>query len=150
MGYVGLYCWFSHDVTKIQTAKLSILLRFYFHDVLEQLKTKIHISYKEYSSDLNLGEDLGIFTSFHFPDSKLLNGMTLKTSNAHLFSFSFDFSCSWRELTALTIVPLLGKCFASLKNTSKFVFQLRSLLCDVTKQENRAHKIQPIRFVFPS
>ena len=29
----------SHDVTKIQTAKLSILLRFYFHDVLEQLKT---------------------------------------------------------------------------------------------------------------
>ena len=26
------YCWFSHDVTKIQTTKLSILLRFYFHD----------------------------------------------------------------------------------------------------------------------
>ena len=33
-------CWFSHDVTKIQTTKLSnILLRFYFHDVLEELKT---------------------------------------------------------------------------------------------------------------
>ena len=32
------YCWFSHDVTKIQTTKLSILLRFYFHDGLEQLK----------------------------------------------------------------------------------------------------------------
>ena len=32
------YCWFSHDVTKIQTTKLSILLRFYFHDVFEQLK----------------------------------------------------------------------------------------------------------------
>ena len=31
-------CWFSHDVTKIQTTKLSILLRFYFHGVLEQLK----------------------------------------------------------------------------------------------------------------
>ena len=31
--------WFSHDVTKIQTTKLSILLRFYFHGVLEQLKT---------------------------------------------------------------------------------------------------------------
>ena len=30
--------WFSHDVTKIQTTKLSILLRFYFHGVLEQLK----------------------------------------------------------------------------------------------------------------
>ena len=52
------------------------------------------ISYREYSSaDLNLGEKLGIFTSFHFPDSGLnllngfdlflsiLNGVTLKTSN---------------------------------------------------------------------
>ena len=29
----------SLDVTKIQTTKLSILLRFYFHGVLEQLKT---------------------------------------------------------------------------------------------------------------
>ena len=35
----ALLCWFSHDVTKIQTTKLSILLRFYFHGVLEQLKT---------------------------------------------------------------------------------------------------------------
>ena len=26
-----MYCWFSHDVTKIQTTKLSMLLRFYFH-----------------------------------------------------------------------------------------------------------------------
>lgn len=26
-------CWFSHDVTKIQTLELLILLRFYFHDV---------------------------------------------------------------------------------------------------------------------
>ena len=34
----GPYCWFSYDVTKIQTAKLSILLRF-FYGVLEQLKT---------------------------------------------------------------------------------------------------------------
>ena len=37
--YVSTYCWFSHDVTKIQTTKLSILLRFYFHGILEQLKT---------------------------------------------------------------------------------------------------------------
>ena len=28
----SFYCWFSHDVTKIQTKKLSILPRFYFHD----------------------------------------------------------------------------------------------------------------------
>ena len=33
------YCWFSHDVTKIQSKKLSIPPRFYFHDALEQLKT---------------------------------------------------------------------------------------------------------------
>ena len=36
------YCWFSLDVTKIQTTKLSILPRFYFHDVLEQLQTNFH------------------------------------------------------------------------------------------------------------
>ena len=42
----------------------------------------LDISYTEYSSDLNLGEELGIFTSFHFPDSGLylLNG----------FDFDFD------------------------------------------------------------
>ena len=34
-------CWFSPDVTKFQTSELLILLRFYFHDVLEQLKTNI-------------------------------------------------------------------------------------------------------------
>ena len=39
------YCWFSHDVTKIQTKKLSILLRFYFHGVLEQLKTNFQTNF---------------------------------------------------------------------------------------------------------
>ena len=39
------YCWFSHDVTKIQTSALLILLRFYFHDVLEQLKTDRHTNF---------------------------------------------------------------------------------------------------------
>ena len=32
-------CWFSHDVTKKFKPQLSILRRFYFHGVLEQLKT---------------------------------------------------------------------------------------------------------------
>ena len=40
------YCWFSHDVTKIQTKKLSILPRFYFHDALEQLKTNFHTNFR--------------------------------------------------------------------------------------------------------
>ena len=40
------YCWFSHDVTKIQIKKLSILLRFYFHDALGQLKTNFHTTFR--------------------------------------------------------------------------------------------------------
>ena len=32
-------CWFSHDVTKKFKPQLSILRRFYFHGVLEQVKT---------------------------------------------------------------------------------------------------------------
>ena len=39
-------CWFSHDVTKIQTKKPSILLRFYFHGVLEQLKTNLKTKFR--------------------------------------------------------------------------------------------------------
>ena len=37
--------WFSHDVTKIQTKKLSLLLSFYFHVILEQLKTFIQTNF---------------------------------------------------------------------------------------------------------
>ena len=36
----------THDVTKIQTTKLSTLLRFYFHDVFEQLKTNFHTNFR--------------------------------------------------------------------------------------------------------
>ena len=41
-----VYCWFSHDVTKIQTTKLSILPIFYFHDVLGQLKNNFHTNFR--------------------------------------------------------------------------------------------------------
>ena len=41
----NFYCWFSHDVTKFRTSELLILLRFYFHDVLEQLKTNIQTNF---------------------------------------------------------------------------------------------------------
>ena len=44
--WVPLNCWFSHDVTKIQTTKLSILLRFFFHGVLEQLKTNFQTNFR--------------------------------------------------------------------------------------------------------
>ena len=43
---IHCYCWFSHDVTKIQTKKLLILARFYFHDALEQLKTNFHTNFR--------------------------------------------------------------------------------------------------------
>ena len=33
-------------MTKIQTTKLSILPRFYFHDVLEQLKTNFYTNFR--------------------------------------------------------------------------------------------------------
>ena len=42
---LNTYCWFSHDVTKIQTKELSILPRFYFHGALEQLKTNFHTNF---------------------------------------------------------------------------------------------------------
>ena len=44
--YIIIYCWFSHDVTKIQTTKLLILRRCYFHDVLKQLKTYFHENFR--------------------------------------------------------------------------------------------------------
>ena len=34
-----LYSWVARDVTKNQTKKLSILLSFYFHEVLQYLNT---------------------------------------------------------------------------------------------------------------
>ena len=37
----GWYSWFARDVTKNQTKKLSILLSFYFHEVLQHLNTFI-------------------------------------------------------------------------------------------------------------
>ena len=43
--FFAAYCWFSQDVTKNQTKKLSILPRFYFHDALEQLKTNFHANF---------------------------------------------------------------------------------------------------------
>ena len=42
----GTNCWFSHDVTKIRTTKLSIEPIFHVHDVLEQLKTNFHINFR--------------------------------------------------------------------------------------------------------
>ena len=58
---------FSPDVTKIQSTTLLILLRFYFHDVKEQLKTNIHINFR---SEWVLG-----FAIDYDRISKLLRGM---------------------------------------------------------------------------
>lgn len=37
--------WFLHDVTKVQTKELSIMLSFYFHEVLGQLKPNIYTNF---------------------------------------------------------------------------------------------------------
>ena len=42
---LSCYSQFSHDVTKIQTTKLLILLIFYFNEVLEQLNTNIYTNF---------------------------------------------------------------------------------------------------------
>ena len=43
----GMNCCFLHDVAKIQTTKLSILLRLYFHDIiLGQLKNNFHTNFR--------------------------------------------------------------------------------------------------------
>ena len=82
-GYIICCCWihswFSHDVTKIQTTKLSILLRFYFHDVSEQLKINFHTNFQcnvaahpgchqhGVSTSISLGTDIsytGIFLTW--------------------------------------------------------------------------------------
>ena len=39
-------CCFLHDVSRIQTTKLSILQRLYFHDVLEQLKNNFYTNFR--------------------------------------------------------------------------------------------------------
>ena len=44
--FLLINCWFSYDVTKIQTKKLSILARFCFHNALEQLKTNFHTNFR--------------------------------------------------------------------------------------------------------
>ena len=38
--------WFSHDVTKIPAKKLTLLLSFYFHVILEHLKTFIQTNFR--------------------------------------------------------------------------------------------------------
>ena len=40
------YSWLSHDVTKIPSKKLSLLLSFYFHVILEPLKTFIQTNFR--------------------------------------------------------------------------------------------------------
>ena len=46
MTELGVLGRFSHDDTKFQTTKLLFHLRFYFHDVQEQLKTNIHEKFR--------------------------------------------------------------------------------------------------------
>ena len=44
--YLACLSCFSHDVTKIQTKKLSIVLTFYFHQVLQHLNTFMQTDFR--------------------------------------------------------------------------------------------------------
>ena len=44
--YLAYLPCFSHDVTKIQTKKLSVLLSFYFHEVLQHLNTFMETNFR--------------------------------------------------------------------------------------------------------
>ena len=91
------------------------------------------ISYMKHSSDLNLGESLCIFTSFHFPDSGLcllngfdfflsiLNGVTLKTSNmSALLEIARIYKA--RKLFADLQRPI---CYKDPQNSLLIIFTLR-------------------------
>ena len=59
-------------VTKIQTIKLSILLRFYYQDVLEQLKTNFHtyFLFKRVLGFVSMFEFLSFCVTQHLHDGK--------------------------------------------------------------------------------
>ena len=54
--YACKYCRFHMTSLKIQTTKLSIPPRFYFHDVLEQLKTNFHTNFR-FKRVLEVGQE---------------------------------------------------------------------------------------------
>ena len=70
----------SHDVTKIQTNKLSIILSFYFHEVLQHLKTFNYTNFRFQRGLLFAIEDSWIFrllsdAAFSWRPRKLLCGL---------------------------------------------------------------------------
>ena len=46
LALIETYKGFSHDVTNIQTKKLSILLSFYFHEALRHLETLAYTHFR--------------------------------------------------------------------------------------------------------
>ena len=76
---------FSHDVTKIQTKKLSLLLSFYFHVILEHLTTFIETNFRFKRVLCFATQDAWISTllrdaAFSWRPGKLLCGLkTLRT-----------------------------------------------------------------------
>ena len=52
--------WFSHYVTEIQTNKLSLLLSFHFHVILEHLKTFIQTNFRFKKGSLFCNQSLAI------------------------------------------------------------------------------------------
>ena len=74
---------------KIQTTKLSIPPRFYFHDVLEQLKTNFHTNFR-FKRVLEVGQEschVGLKMTY-FREFCYLNSLCVRKSIASMFTSS--------------------------------------------------------------
>ena len=95
------YSWFSHDVTKMQTKKLSLLLSFYFHVVFQHLlKNFIQTNFR-FKRVLRFATlDAWISrrnAAFSWRPGKLLCGLkTLPILGDFAISTFLVFSCPWK------------------------------------------------------
>ena len=117
-------CWFSHDVTKIQTTKLSILLRFYFHGVLEQLKTN-------FQTNVRFKRFLGFVIEYAWI-SKLLRDATFTWRPRELsFRLKSDFFEEFCYLNSSSIRKSITLMFMS-SSRSKFTLLWQNTVTDLS------------------
>ena len=97
-GENDLNCWFSHDVAKIKTKKLSILPRFYFHDALEQLKTNFHTNFRFKRVLGFVIEYKRREVAYNLRDSENKLNVPLPRTNYYKNSFSYSGAILWNSL----------------------------------------------------
>ena len=98
------YFRFSHDITKIQTKKLLILLSFYFHEVLQYPNFWFEKFLRFAIEDAWISRLLG-YAAFRWRPGELLCGLkTILTYYKYCFnlmsSWSDEFTHLWENLTS--------------------------------------------------